>query len=90
MGRDGRPLPHPLGIGLPSQAHLEAPALELAVLLAEGAGPTKEVDAAVGAGLLREPVGPPQLVPVEAGVESHAHPCGHAQQQVQRPARTAR
>lgn len=87
IGRGG--LPHPLRVGFPSGAHVEAAVLELAVLLGEGAEAAEEVDAAVAAGLLREPVLLPQLGTVAAGVEAGAYPRRHGQQHVQRPARTA-
>jgi len=70
--------------------HVEAAGLELAVLLAERAGLAAEVDAAVGAGLLREPVLRPQLGAVDAGVEAGAQPRHRRQQHVQRPAHAAR
>lgn len=73
-----------------TDGHVEAAALELAVLLAEGADPAAQVDAAVGAGLLLEPVLLPQPGAVAAGVGAASQPSHHGQCQVQRPARAAR
>ena len=69
-------------------AHVEAAGLELAVLLAEGAGLAEHVDAAVAAGRLLEPVLLTQPGAVAAGVEA-AHPRHRRQRGVHRPARTA-
>ncbi|WVZ85981.1 LOW QUALITY PROTEIN: hypothetical protein U9M48_032834 [Paspalum notatum var. saurae] len=66
---------------LRTEGHVEAADLELAVLLAESAGLAAEVDAAVGAGLLREAVLRTQLGAVAAGVEA-AQARGRRQQQV--------
>jgi hypothetical protein len=71
-----------------TERHVEAAGLELAVLLAERAGPAAPVDAAVGAGLLLEAVLRADLGAVAAGVEA-AHPRPRREQQVQRPARAA-
>ena len=96
-GRGRRPHDLPSGdapvpalhVGVPADPHVEAAVLELAVLLGEGAEAAEEVDAAVAAGLLREPVLLPQLGTVAAGVEAGAYPRRHGQQHVERPARTA-
>lgn len=91
MGRGGCcsvGFPHPLPVLLPSEGHVEAACLELAVLLAERAGLAAEVDAAVGAGLLCEPVPGPQLGAVAAGVEA-AQPHQRRHQEVERPAGAA-
>lgn len=79
----------PLHVRVPSEVHVEAALLELAVLLGEGAGLAEEVDGAVGAGLLLQAVLGPHLGAVEAGVDAVAAREEH-HQRVQRPARPAR
>ena len=72
-----------------TEAHVEAALLELAVLLAEGAGPAPQVDEAVGAGRLLQAVLGPHLGAVDAGVDTAAAR-DEKHQRVQRPARPAR
>lgn len=78
-----------LHVEVPSDVRVEAPGLELLVLLAERAWLAAEVDAAVAAGRVRERVLGAHLGPVGAGVDPLAAR-ERRQQRVQRPARPAR